>query len=67
MLENRQLKTITMYLKPGVECSLYVNNFQICLKLSTMSIIECQLQLYLKKLQQWETDNGFRFKDKKEI
>ena len=45
---------ITLCLKPGVDCSLYVDDFQICYRSSNMSIIiiECQLQLCLNKLQQ---------------
>ena len=40
---------------------LYVDDFQISYRSSNMSIIERQLQLSLNKLQQWATDNGFRF------
>ena len=49
-----KINSITQCLKPGV-----VKHFQICYRLSSMSIIECQLQLCLNKLQQWITDNGF--------
>ena len=38
-------------LKPGVHCSLNVDDFQICY----MSIIESQLQVCLNELQQWAT------------
>ena len=53
--------SIAQCLKPGVDCSLYVDDFQICYRSSNMSIIERQLQLCLNKLQQRATDNGFRF------
>ena len=56
-----KINSITQCLKPGVDCSLYVDDFQICYRSSNMSIIERQLQLCLNKLQQWATDNGFRF------
>ena len=56
-----KINSITQCLKPGVECSLYVNDFQICYRSSNMNIIERRLQLCLNKLQQWATDNGFRF------
>ena len=36
-------------------------DFQISYRSSNMSVIERQLQLCLNKLQQWATDNGFRF------
>ena len=60
-LFSMKINSIAQCLKPGVHCSLYVNDFQICYRSSNMSIIERQLQLCLYKLQQWATDNGFRF------
>ena len=56
-----KINSITQCLKPGVDCSLYVDDFQICYRSSNMSIIERQLQLCLNNLQQWATENGFRF------
>ena len=61
------INSITQCLKPGVDCSLYVEYFQICYRSSTMSVIERQLQLCLNKLQQWATDNGFRFSKTKKL
>ena len=62
-----KINSITQCLKPGVDCSLYVDDFQICYRSSNMSIIERQLQLCLNKLQQWATDNGFRFSKTKTL
>ena len=62
-----KINSITQCLKPGVDCSLYVDDFQICDRSSNMSIIERQLQLCLNKLQQWATDNGFRFSKTKTL
>ena len=56
-----KINSIAQCLKPGVDFSLYVDDFHICYRSSYMSIIERQLQLCLNKLQQWATDNGFRF------
>ena len=56
-----KINSITQCLKPGLDCSLYVDDFQICYRSSNISIIERQLQLCLNKLQQWATDNGFPF------
>ena len=61
------INSITHCLKPGVDCSLYVDDFQVCYKSSNMSIIERQLQLCLNKLQQWATDNGFQFSKTKTV
>jgi len=62
-----KINGITQCLKPGVDCSLYVDDFQICYRSPHMSIIERQLQLCLNKLQQWATDNGFRFSKTKTV
>ena len=56
-----KINSINQCLKPGVDCSLYVDDFQICYISSNMSIIERQLQFCLNKFQQWATDNCFRF------
>ena len=48
----RKINSITQCLKPGVDCSLYVDDFQICYRSSNTSVIERQLQLCLNKLQQ---------------
>ena len=61
------INSITQCLKPGVDCSLYVDDFQVCYRSSNMSIIERQLQLCLNKLQQWATDNGFQFSKTKTV
>ena len=55
-----KINIISQCLIPGVDCSLYVDDFHICYRSSNMSIIERQLQLCLNKLQQWASDNGFR-------
>ena len=45
------INSITQCLKPGVDFSLYVDDFQVCYRSSTMSIIERQLPICLNKLQ----------------
>ena len=61
MKDLQTINRITQFLKPGADCSLYVDDFQVCYISSNMSIIERQLQLCLNKLQQWTIDNGFQF------
>ena len=62
-----KINSITQCLKPGVNCSLYVDDIQVCYRSSNMIIIERQLQFYLNKLQQWEADNGFQFSKTKTV
>ena len=40
-----KINSIALCLKPGVDCSLYVDDSQICYISSNMSIIERQLQI----------------------
>jgi len=40
-------------LSPGVECSLYVDDFLICYRSKFIHIIERHLQRSLNKLQHW--------------
>ena len=67
ILFSVKINSITQCLKPGVDCLLYVDDFQVCYISSNMSIIEHQLQLCLNKLQQWATDNGFQFSKTKTV
>ena len=62
-----KINSITQCLKSGVDCSLYLDDFQVCYRSSNMSIIERQLQLCLNKHQQWATDNGFQFSKTKTV
>ena len=48
-LFSMKINSITQCLKPGVDCSLYFDDFQICYRSSNMSIIERQMQLCLNK------------------
>ena len=59
--------SITQCLKPGVDYSLYVDDFQVCYRSSNMSIIEHQVQFCQNKLQQWATDNSFQFSKTKTV
>ena len=56
-----KINSIVKAINPGVECSLYVDDFVICLKARNMNIIERQLQQCLNKLQSWSNENGFKF------
>ena len=60
-LFSLKINSIIEYIGPGMECSLYVDDFlSYCLS-KQMRSIERQLQLSLNKLQIWANQNGFRF------
>lgn len=60
-----KLNNIVKCLQPGVDCSLYVDDFLICYKSKNMQTIERQLQLSLNKINKWATENGFKFSKSK--
>ena len=60
-----KINNIVKCLKPGVDCSLYVDDFLICYRSKNMNTIERQLQQCLNKLQAWTTENGFKFSTSK--
>jgi len=62
-----QLLCLHLSLTPGVECSLYVDDFLICYRSRYMHIIERHLQQTLNKLQTWVDTNGFQFSESKTV
>ena len=48
-----------MALGPGVDCSLYVDDFLICYR--SKHTIELQRQQCLNKIQKWALEDGFKF------
>ena len=66
---NHHLKinNIVKCLNPGIDCSLYVDDFLICYRSKNMNTIERQLQLNLNKIQKWSTENGFKFSKSKTV
>ena len=60
-LFNIKINSIVKCLNPGVDCSLYVDDFVICYRSKHMNTIERQLQQCLNKLHTWSSENGFKF------
>ena len=60
-----KINSIVKAICPGVDCSLYVDDFVICFRSRNMNIIERQLQQCLNKLQTWSEENGFKFSKSK--
>jgi len=61
------INSIVKALCPGVECSLYVDNFLVCYRSKHIHIIERHLQRCLNKLQNWADTNGFKFSTSKTV
>ena len=60
-----KINNIVKNINPGVDCSLYVDDFVICYRSKNMNTIERQLQQCLNKLQTWSDENGFKFSKSK--
>ena len=60
-----KINNIVKCLNPGVDCSLYVDDFLICYRSKHIHTIERQLQQCLNKLHNWATENGFKFSNTK--
>ena len=56
-----KINNIVKSLNPGVDCSLYVDDFLICYRSKHIHTIERQLQQCLNKIQKWALENGFKF------
>ncbi len=62
-----KINNIAKVLKPGVDCGLYVDDFQICYRSKNIHTIERQLQQNLNRLQEWADENGFKFSKSKTV
>ena len=56
-----KINNIVKTLNPGVDCSLYVDDFLICYRSKHIHTIERQLHQCLNKIQKWALENGFKF------
>ena len=61
LLFNLKVNNIVKAVKPGMESSLFVDDFSISAKGKTLAGIERQLQLCINELQKWVMSNGFKF------
>ena len=66
-LFSLKINNIVKCLNPGVDCSLYVDDFLSCYRSKNMNTIERQLQLNLNKIQKWSTENEFKFSKSKTV
>ena len=58
-LFSLKINNIGKTLNPGVDCSLYVDDFLICYRSKNMYTIERQLQQNLNNIQEWATRKWF--------
>ena len=56
-----KINDIVKALNPGVDCSLYVDDFLICYRSKHIHTIERHFQQCFNKIQKWALENGFKF------
>ena len=62
-----KINSIVKAISPGVECSLYIDDFLICYRSKHIHIIERHLQQCLNKLADWADTNGLKFSPSKTV
>ena len=60
-LLNIKTNNIVKCLGDKTDCSLYVDDFCICYRSKNMRTVERKLQHNLTRIQDWATNNGFKF------
>ena len=60
-----KLNEIVKSVQADTECALFVDDFALCARGSTLARVERQLQLCVNKIQDWIDGNGFKFSVKK--
>ena len=59
-----KINSVVKAISPGVECSLYVDDFLFCYRSKHIHIIERHLHQCFNKLADWAGTNGFKFSPK---
>jgi len=62
-----KINSIVKAISPGIECSLYVDDFLIVYRSKYMHIIQRHLQRSLNMLSHWADTNGFKFSSSKTV
>src|SRR6266516_4152809 len=66
-LFNLKINSIVNCVTPGIDSSLYVDDFLACARSQQMRSIERKLQICLNNLQKWSNENGFKFSTAKTV
>ncbi|PVD37664.1 hypothetical protein C0Q70_00263 [Pomacea canaliculata] len=66
-LFNIKIDSILKSVCPGLEASLYVDDFAICIRGRSLPCLERRLQLCVNAVQKWVTENGFNFSPTKSV
>ena len=61
VLFSIKINDIVKAVTAGTDASLFVDDFALCVRGSTLHRVERHLQLCVNNVQSWVTDNGFKF------
>ena len=67
ILFNVKINNIVKQVDPGVECSLYVDDFVIMYKSPTIDAMQRKLQHIINRLEKWTLENGFTISKNKTV
>ena len=51
----------------GTDCSLFVHDFALCVSGTTLNRVERAMQLCVNTVQEWVSENGFKFSTSKTV
>ena len=66
-LFNVKINNIVKQVDPGIECSLYVDDFVILCRSPTIDAIQRKLQHTIHNLEKWTLENGFTISKNKTV
>ena len=66
-LFNVKINDIVKQVDPGVECSLYVDDFVIMYRSPTIDAFQRKLQHTIHRLEKWTLENGFTISENKTV
>ena len=66
-LFNIKINNIVKAVLKGTDCSLFVDDFALCVSGKTLNRVERAMQLCVNSVQKWVTENGFKFSASKMV
>ena len=62
-----KINNIAQAVVKGTDCSLFVDDFALCVSGKTLNRVERAMQLCVNSIQKWVTENGFKFSTSKMV
>ena len=62
-----KINSIVKAVLKGTDCSLFVDDFALCVSGKTLNSVERAIQLCVNSVQKWVSENGFKFSTSKTV